>query len=278
MKIRQPCALHESCRRLRQLHPQCPRTYGVAVLADVNKRRWSPLDSILTLDRLRLHFDATAAVTDRRTAGNVLAARLIHEVLGRMLPLLLLEGRAWDTGLENLWVHFDGEDDIDWVAVVDPTVRGLPDDPAISGRDGLGDRSGLGIHGERAHGDTILALPNEAALTTWVAHRCHRTLTPLFVWLHTVCGGTLSIASMWQLVGSTVVMTDSQLPRLPHRDEDVTLRRSQAVLDAMVRFGLPVRGPAVPVRHTKIWQSQPAVRGVGVSAVARASVRSGVAL
>ncbi|OBJ33872.1 iron reductase [Mycolicibacter heraklionensis] len=232
MVIRRRFALHESCTRLRQLHPQCPRTYGVAVLADVNKRRWFPLDSVFTIDRLRIRFDETAALTDRRAAGNVLAARLIHEVLGRLLPLVLLEGRAWDTGLENLWVHFDRDNDIDWVAVVDPTVRALPDDPWINGTD------------ERSHTDTVV-LPSESALTTWAAHRCHRTLAPLFVWLHAVCEGAISISSMWQLLGSTVVVAAAQLPRRTEQDEAISFRRSQAILDAMVGFGLPVRGPAM---------------------------------
>lgn len=233
MVIRRRFALHESCTRLRQLHPQCPRTYGVAVLADVNKRRWFPLDSVFTIDRLRIRFDETAALTDRRAAGNVLAARLIHEVLGRLLPLVLLEGRAWDTGLENLWVHFDRDNDIDWVAVVDPTVRALPDDPWINGTD------------ERSHTDTVVVLPSESALTTWAAHRCHRTLAPLFVWLHAVCEGAISISSMWQLLGSTVVVAAAQLPRRTAQDEAISFRRSQAILDAMVGFGLPVRGPAM---------------------------------
>ncbi|WP_230987502.1 iron reductase [Mycolicibacter heraklionensis] len=239
MVIRRRFALHESCTRLRQLHPHCPRTYGVAVLADVNKRRWFPLDSVFTIDRLRVRFDETAAMTDPRAAGNVLAARLVHEVLGRLLPLVLLEGRAWDAGLENLWVHFDRDNDIDWVAVVDPTVRVLPDDPWIHEK------------GERGHTDTVVVLPSESALTTWAAHRCHRTLAPLFVWLHAVCEGAISIASMWQLLGSTVVVAANQLPRRTEQDEAVSFRRSQAILDAMVGFGLPVRGPAMPAFQPK---------------------------
>ncbi len=234
MVIRRRFALHESCTRLRQLHPQCPRTYGVAVLADVNKRRWFPLDSVFTIDRLRVFFDETAAATDRRAAGNLLAARLVHEVLGRLLPLVLLEGRAWDAGLENLWVHFDRDSDIDWVAVVDPTVRVLPDDPWI------------GEKGGRERTDTVVELPNESALTTWVAHRCHRTLAPLFVWLHAASEGSMSVQSMWQLVGTTVVVAASQLPRRTDNDEAISFRRSQAVLDAMVGFGLPVRDAALP--------------------------------
>ena len=63
-----------------------------------------------------------------------LAATLAHVVVGRVMPLLVLEGRAWDTGLENLWVHVDSEGAIDWVGVVDPTLRALPDDPFFGDR------------------------------------------------------------------------------------------------------------------------------------------------
>ena len=218
-------ALHESCERLRGLYPHCPQVYDVAVLAEVNKRRWHPLDSTRTVERLRAGFDETAAVADRRAAAQLLAARLTHEVLGRALPLLLLDGRVWDVGLENLWVHFDGDNDIDWLAVVDPTVRVLPGDPWAGE-----DRAGVRV------------LPCEAALTTWVAHRCHRTLAPLFVWLHAASRTDLPIAAMWQIVGSAVVAAAAALPCQSGRGEAVGCRRAQAVLDALVGFGLPVRG------------------------------------
>ena len=67
-------------------------------------------------------------------AAQQLAATLAHVVIGRVIPLLVLEGRAWDTGLENLWVHVDSEGAIDWVGVVDPTLRALPDDPFFGDR------------------------------------------------------------------------------------------------------------------------------------------------
>lgn len=237
MDDQRPLALHESCHRLRELHPLYPRTYGVAVLAEVNKRRWCPMDSVLTVDRVGAVFDQTATVAGRRAAGNLLAARLTHEVLGRVLPLVLLEGRAWDTGLENLWVHFDRDNEIDWAAVVDPTMRVLPDDP------------GVGDDGPALHRDAVVVLPDEAALITWVAHRCHRTLAPLFGWLHGVSESAVPIASMWQTVGSAVVAAAAQLRHLPGNREDVSFRRSQAMLDAMAGFGLPVRGTTAPPRR-----------------------------
>jgi hypothetical protein len=221
MAIDRMLPLHESSRRLRELYPQCPRVYGVAVLADVSIRRWWPLESALSTDRLQTMFDAAAVDMDHRSAARQLAATLVHTVIGRVVALVVLEARAWDTGLENLWVHVDSDGVIDWAGVVDPTVRALPDDP----RDG------------------VMRLPSEAALTTWVAHRCHRTLEPLFAKLHAVSGGAIPVAAMWHIVGSMVVATATQVPQLAGADELAAMRRGQAVLDAMVGFGLPVRGP-----------------------------------
>src|SRR3954469_19096876 len=224
MAIRRTLPLHESSRRLRALYPECPRVYGVAVMGDLSRRRWWPLAEAVTADRLHVIHDIVAAETDSRGAvAQQLAATLAHVVVGRVVPLLVLEGRAWDTGLENLWVHADSEGAIDWVGVVDPTVRALPDDPFLTS-------------------DGIVALPSEAALTTWVAHRCHRALDPLFAKLFDVCGGAMSVGSMWHIVGGAVVSAATQVPLLAGSSELTSMRRAQAVLDALVGFGLPVRG------------------------------------
>jgi len=229
MAIRRMLPLHESSRRLRALYPECPRVYGVAVMGDLSRRRWWSLVEALTTDRLQVMFDLAAEETDSRAAvAQQLAATLAHVVVGRVIPLLALEGRAWDTGLENLWVHVDSEGAIDWVGVVDPTLRALPDDPSL--------------HIGSSTGDGIVALPSEAALTTWVAHRSHRALAPLFAKLASVSGGAMSVASMWHLVGAAVVSAATQVPLLAHSSEVTSMRRAQAVLDALVGFGLPVRG------------------------------------
>jgi hypothetical protein len=222
--------LHESSRRLRELYPQSPRVYGVAVLADVSIRRWWPLASTLTTNRLQDMFARAAVDMDRRAVARQLAGTLVHTVIGRVVALVVLEGRAWDTGLENLWVHVDSDGVIDWAGVVDPTLRALPDDPG---------------------GEGVVRLPSEAALATWVAHRCHRTLEPLFAKLHMVSGGALSIAAMWHIVGSFVVAAATQVPQLARADEVTAMRRGQAVLDALVGFGLPVRGRSTPRRRTR---------------------------
>jgi hypothetical protein len=234
MAIKRTLPLHESSRRLRELYPECPRVYGVAVMGDLSRRRWWPLAEALTTDRLQVMFDAAAAETGNRAAvAQQLAATLAHVVLGRVVPLVALEGRAWDTGLENLWVHVDSEGAIDWVSVVDPLLRALPDDPFF------------GAHSARlgqAAQDGIVALPSEAALTTWVAHRSHRTLEPLFVRLAQISGGALSVAAMWHMVGAAVVGAVTRVPLLAGASELTSMRRGQAMLDALVGFGLPVRG------------------------------------
>ncbi|HEX3546990.1 MAG TPA: iron reductase [Mycobacterium sp.] len=234
MAIRRTLPLHESSQRLRELVPECPRVYGVAVMADLSRRRWWPLIEALTTDRLRAMFGVAAGETDNEAAvTQQLAATLAHVVIGRVIPLLLLEGRAWDTGLENLWVHVDSEGAIDWAGVVDPTLRALPDDPFFL------DHAVMRV-GESARGG-IVALPSEAALTTWVGHRSHRALEPLFGRLAAISGGAMSVASMWHIVGAAVVSAATQLPLLAGSSELTSMRRGQAVLDTLVGFGLPVR-------------------------------------
>jgi hypothetical protein len=219
-----PLSLHDSSRRLRELNPESPRVYGVAVMADVGKRRWWPLSSALTTDRLSTMFSAAAREIGPRAAASHLASTMSYTVVGRVVALLILEGRAWDPGLDNLWVHCDSEGDIDWAGVVDATLRVLPGDPADGG--------------------DIVRLPNEAALATWTAHRCHRTLQQLFSQVYSVSGGALPIHAMWATVGSSVVTAGTQLPLIAGTCQDTGMRRGQAVLDAFASFDLPVRGCA----------------------------------
>ena len=147
----------------------------------------------------------------RAAAAQQLAATLAHVVIGRVIPLLALEGRAWDTGLENLWVHVDSEGAIDWVGVVDPTLRALPDDPFFEHRAAEG-----AAHCAR---DGMVRLPSEAALTTWVAHRSHRALAPLFAKIFEISGGAISAASMWHIVGAAVVGAATHVPLLARSSE-----------------------------------------------------------
>lgn len=221
MAIGRPLPIHESSRRLRRLTPDSPRVQGVAVLADVSRRRWWPLDSAVADGRLREMFEASAAdLGNRRGAGQQLAAALVHAVAGRVVTLLTLEGRAWDAGPGNLWLHNDSEGAVDWAGVVDPTLRVLPDDAAT---------------------DDVVRLPGEAALATWTAHRCHLSLAPLFAELCDLTAGALSTAAMWRMVGTCVVVTATGIPLRTGAGELICMRRGQAVLDALTTFGLPVR-------------------------------------
>ncbi|MFZ0832893.1 MAG: iron reductase [Mycobacterium sp.] len=217
-----PTPLRASSRRLRELCPECPRVYGVAVMADVGRRRWLPLSSAVTTDRLQRMYTMSADQTDARAAAAQLAAALAYAVVGRVVALVILEGRAWDPGLENLWVHCDSEGDIDWVGVVDATLRALPTDPV--------------------DGNGVVRLPNLPALATWTAHRCHRALSPLFARVHDVSGGALAVSTMWGMVGSAVVTAGTRIPQLAGTCEETGMQRGQAVLDAFASFGLPVRG------------------------------------
>jgi hypothetical protein len=239
MAIERNLPLHESSRRLRELYPECPRMYGVAVMSDLSRRRWWPLADAITTERLHTMFGIAAAEMDSEVAAaHQLAATLAHVVIGRVIPLVVLEGRGWDTGLENLWVHVDSEGAIDWVAVVDPTLRVLPDDPFFDDRGEAG-----AAHDAR---DGVVRLPSEAALTTWVAHRSHRALEPVFAKLFDICNGAISQSSMWHTVGAAVVGAATHVPLLARSSELTSMRRGQAVLDALVGFGLPVRGATRP--------------------------------
>ena len=233
MDVRRELPVHESSRRLRELFPACPLVYGIAVLDDVTRHRWWPIDSKQTDTLLRVMFDDAANDIGPHAAARQLTATLVHEIIGRMLPLVLLEGRAWDVGLENLWMHLDREGAIDWAAVVDPTLRVLPDDPCVA--DPTGDAAA-----QRWRQKGVVAVPSESALTTWVAHRCHQSLTRLFDSLSAICNGAVAVPAMWHIVGSAIIAIAAQIPRPASADELITCR-SQGILDAMLGFGVPVR-------------------------------------
>ena len=76
-----------------------------------------------------------------------------------------------------------------------------------------------------------------------MAHRCHRSLEPVFEELEQLSRGALGQPSMWQTVGTAVVVTATRAPLLSGGSELVCMRRGQAVLDALTCFGLPVRAP-----------------------------------
>ena len=226
-----PLPIHESSQRLRELYPECPRVYGVAVMSDLSRRRWWPLT-----DALGHRPDAGDVRGGRRRDGQPvavaqqLAATFAHVVIGRVVPLLVLEGRAWDTGLENLWVHVDSEGAIDWVGVVDPTLRALPDDAHSGGRGRAGRRRPhrrapqRGRPGRR--GWPIAATARSSRCSPGWRGQPRRDF----------------FAAMWHVVGTAVVSAATQVPLLAGSSELTSMRRGQAVLDALVGFGAPVRG------------------------------------
>jgi hypothetical protein len=54
----------------------------------------------------------------------------------------------------------------------------------------------------------------------------------------------MSVSAMWHVVGSAVVGAATQVPLLAGSSELTSMCRAQAVLDALVGFGAPVRGQA----------------------------------
>src|SRR5258708_14425685 len=56
MAISRTLPLHESSRRLRELYPECPRVYGVAVMGDLSRRRGWPPAQAVPADRLAARF------------------------------------------------------------------------------------------------------------------------------------------------------------------------------------------------------------------------------
>src|SRR5258708_35633458 len=102
MAISRTLPLHESSRRLRELYPECPRVYGVAVMGDLSRRRWWPLAEAGTSDRLRAVFDLAAEETQSPAAvAQQLGATAAHVLLGRGGRLPGPGGRAWGTRADN---------------------------------------------------------------------------------------------------------------------------------------------------------------------------------
>jgi hypothetical protein len=201
MVIRRELPVHVSSRRLRQLYPECPRVYGLAVMADVSKRRWWPLRAALTTDRLDEMAPRPTGWTVRPPRPAAGGGPSAH----RDRPCrraVRVEGRAWDTGLENLWVHVDSEGD--------RLARHRGSDAAGASRRRLRRQCGA------------VELPGEA-VATWLAHRCHRSLAPLFARLHAVSGGAVGQASMWHTVGTAVVGSATQIPLLAGVSEVVAM-------------------------------------------------------
>ncbi|MFD4183628.1 hypothetical protein [Rhodococcus sp. NPDC058514] len=217
-------ALDDSCSRLRGMYPEYPRVYAVALMADQGKRRWWSAAEGIRGDRVaRMTDRALIDLGDREAAAASVATALIHAVIGRVASLVVLEGRAWDPGLDNLWLHMDSDGCIDWAGVRDPVLRVLP-----------GDRWA----GTRA----AVTLPCEGALLVWTAHRCHAALVTIFDALDLVV--PLDRSRLWAMVGEAILGAATLVPILGGVGESVAMRRGQGLLDAFEGAGIPVRARA----------------------------------
>lgn len=209
------------CSRLRALQPEHPRVYAVAAMADQGKRRWWRLAAGPEEGRIELMYRRHAAeMISARSAAEVVATALIHAVVGRVVALLVADGRAWDPGLENLWIHTDNDGGIDWAGLMDTTIRV--------------------VDGDRLVGEPgVVVLPCEQAMSVWLAHRCESALTLVRDTLARCAG--LPARRFWSLVGESVSGAATYVPDAARTDVVAGMRRGQGLLLALEDRGLPVR-------------------------------------
>ncbi|MGW2661307.1 hypothetical protein ACWCW7_10115 [Nocardia tengchongensis] len=214
-------AFGTACHRLRALQPDHPRVYAVAAMVDQGKRRWWRLADGIREGRIEVMYRRHAAeMSNADIAAEVVATALIHAVVGRVMAMVVSEARAWDPGLENLWIHSDNDGGIDWAGLSDTTIRVLDGDPL-------------------AEQDGVVALPCERALYVWLVHRCLPALT-LIQDAMAHCAG-LSVRRFWSLVAESVVGAATYVPALANTSSSEGARRGQAMLAAFEDRGLPVR-------------------------------------
>ncbi|MFD1813607.1 hypothetical protein [Rhodococcus gannanensis] len=214
-------ALVESCTHLRALHPDYPRVYAVAQMSEQPKRRWWAVSQGIRGDRLeRMLVRALEDIPDREAAAVSVASALIHAVVGRVAALVVLDGRAWDAGLDNLSIHMDSDNCIDWAGVWDPVLRVLP--------------------GDRWDGSPCaVTLPCERSLAMWTACRSRTALAAIFDALDRLV--PLDRTMLWAMVGEAVLGATTMVPLRSSLAPSVADRRGQALLDAFEAVGLPVR-------------------------------------
>ncbi|MGA4691972.1 hypothetical protein ACPCXD_17085 [Rhodococcus sp. AB351] len=210
--------------RLRALAAGAPRVYAVACIDEEPRRRWWFLGGGERQQRIEALYDRALLDTeDPRIAVEQVAGALIHAVVGRVLAPYALEGRVWDPGLDNLWLHQDSDGCIDWAGLADDTLRVLPEDRAVGQRD-------------------VVVLPCKRAMAVWTAHRAATALEAVHLALRSLA--PLDRNRFWAIVGRTVVTGAAQLPVLGGASRRTAARRGQALLDAFVAAGYPVRGLA----------------------------------
>lgn len=222
--------LMRASARLRSLNPDYPRMYAVATMANESKRRWWQLAA--GLDDCRVEQMVARSMEDLEepeSAAIQVATALVHAVVGRVSAMLVLEGRAWDPGIDNLWIHMDSDGCIDWAGVTSPVLRVLPGD-ALANEPGA------------------VTLPCEQALLVWTAHRC---ITSLEAVLRSFASRSpIDARVFWSLVGDSVLGASTLVPVLAGTYASESARRGQALLDAFVAAGAPVRNR--PVRNRTV--------------------------
>ncbi|MEU5844390.1 hypothetical protein [Rhodococcus sp. NPDC047139] len=210
--------------RLRALAAGAPRVYAVACVDEEPRRRWWFLGGAERQQRLETLYERALLDTgEPRIAVEQVAAALVHAVVGRVLAPFALEGRVWDPGLDNLWLHQDSDGCIDWAGIADDTLRVLPDDRAAADR-------------------RVVVLPCERAMAVWTAHRAATALDTVHAALRR--HAPLGHYRFWGIVGRTIVTGAAQLPVLGGASRRTAARRGQVLLDAFVAAGRPVRGLA----------------------------------
>ncbi|MFI8565998.1 hypothetical protein ACIGGF_05480 [Rhodococcus sp. NPDC078407] len=213
--------LADSCATLRALNPDYPRMYAVAAMANEGKRRWWQLAVGLTDGRVERMYNRSFEDLEVPEAAAVqVATALIHAVVGRVSALLVLEARAWDPGIDNVWIHMDSDGGIDWAGVASPILRVLPED-------------------SRAGEPGTVTFPCEQALLVWTAHRCITSLDAVFRAISE--RAPLDARVFWALVGDAILGASTYVPILAGTSASDGARRGQMLLDAMVDAGAPVR-------------------------------------
>lgn len=210
--------------RLRLLTPGAPRVYAVACIDEEPRRRWWYLGGSERTQRIDLLYRrALEDVEDPRIAAEQVASVLIHAIVGRVLAPFVLEGRVWDPGLDNLWLHQDSDGCVDWAGVVDDRLRVLPGDCAARSRE-------------------VSVLPCEQSMAVWTAHRAVGALRASYQAIARCA--PLEAGRFWAMVGRAIVTGSTQVPLLGSSSQRVAARRGQVLLDAFVAAGFPVRGLA----------------------------------
>ena len=236
MAIAQTLPLHESSRRLRELYPECPRVYGVAVMGDLSRRRWWPLAQALTTRPAAVDVRARGR-GDRQPRRGRPAARGDAGARGRRTrrsrcscsraapgtPAWRTCGCTWTPRARST-----GSGSSIRRCARCPTTRSS----AAARRCASGNPPGRHRRpAQRGGADDVdrTPQPSRARAAVRQARRGQRRRRCR----SRRCGTSSARA---------VVSAATQVPLLAGSSELTSMRRGQAVLDALVGFGLPVRG------------------------------------